>query len=131
MKNLFLKFYNDERVRYLFIGGLTMSLDLFITVSLVEAFNVNESTASMLGVAAATAFSYFFSVTFVFKKANGFNIKSFILFATSMALGLLLTKAILVLMTDVLGVYYLISKGVAIVIVIVLNYLVRKFLIFR
>ena len=72
--------------------------------------------------------NYILSVCFVFSETEKVKSKAkeFIVYAVIGVIGLLLTEAIMYLCTDIIGMYFLLSKIVAAAIVLIWNFVARK-----
>ena len=128
-----------EFMRYLIVGGTAFLIDfcvlvLFNTV-LPELYGYRLYIATALGFIAGLVFNYFFSILFVFKaardKKTGRSAGAFMLFAIIGVVGLGLTELGMYAGTELLHVHYMLVKIVVTGIVLMWNYLGRKFLIFK
>lgn len=141
-----------EIVRFLIVGGgatvvdfLTMSLVLYLMqpeiypdfLSIFLGGTAEPTTlATVIGTGAGflvgLAFNYIFSVLFVYKeKGNSKTVGGFLLFAVLSAGGLLIHLLGMYLGYDLLHINEWIVKIVLTAVVLVYNYLTRKFFIFR
>ena len=141
-----------EIVRFLIVGGgatvvdfLTMSLVLYLMqpeiypdfLSIFLGGTAEPTTlATVIGTGAGflvgLAFNYIFSVLFVYKeKGNSKTVGGFLLFAVLSAGGLLIHLVGMYLGYDLLHINEWIVKIVLTAVVLVYNYLTRKFFIFR
>jgi len=130
-----------EFLRYLLIGGIAFVIDftiLFLTKKFIF-YNMGTSgilLAAALGFTAGLIFNFIFSFIFVFKQVNENakknKIRSFILFALTGIMGLLLTELFMYLGVIIFGEkWHLIVKIFTTVVVLFWNYLSRKILIFK
>ena len=141
-----------EIVRFLIVGGgativdfLTMSLVLYLMqpeiypdfLSIFLGGTAEPTTlATVIGTGAGflvgLAFNYIFSVLFVYKeKGNSKTVGGFLLFAVLSAGGLVIHLLGMYLGYDLLHINEWIVKIVLTAVVLVYNYLTRKFFIFR
>ena len=141
-----------EIVRFLIVGGgatvvdfLTMSLVLYLMqpeiypdfLSIFLGGTAEPTTlATVIGTGAGflvgLAFNYIFSVLFVYKeKGNSKTVGGFLLFAVLSAGGLAIHLLGMYLGYDLLHINEWIVKIVLTAVVLVYNYLTRKFFIFR
>ena len=123
--NGFIQFF-----RYIFVGGIAF-------VAVAGALWLCEKFMHYL-IAAAIAFvfglvvNYVLSVCFVFsgnERKTG-RAAEFIIYGIIGVIGLGLTELIMWLFTDVIGLYFLLSKIVAAAIVLVWNFVARKKIIY-
>lgn len=72
-------------------------------------------------------YNYWASMTFVFNvDKNKSQKRNFILFVIFSVIGLILNDIIIIIVTEKFGIYYLISKIIATIIVMVFNFITRK-----
>lgn len=83
--------------------------------------------SNTLSFAISLLYNYWASMTFVFnvnkKKSKK---KNFILFVIFSVIGLIINDIIIIIVTEKMGIYYLISKVIATFIVMVFNFVTRK-----
>ena len=123
-----------EPLLYLFFGGLTTLLSIFLYWLFAHPLGVPPLAANVVSWILCVAFAYVTNRTWVFRdKARG--AKGILREASSFAAGRLATlgleELILWLGISVLGVSDLVVKILAQVLVIVGNYLISKFLVFK
>ena len=133
-KPLFLEF-----MRYLVVGGSAFLIDFGVLV----AFNTTLPAlngyrlyiATALGFIAGLIFNYIFSILFVFKSARiqkkGRSAAAFMLFALIGIVGLVLTELGMFAGTELLHIHYMLVKIIVTGIVLMWNYLGRKFFVFK
>lgn len=122
---------SSEKSMYLIVGFITYVTDILLSVVFVNFLLLDYVSASVLGFIASTMVSYLLTVQYVFVGSKVKKRYTLPLYVITTALGIVITKFVLELLTEDLGLHYLISKNVAILFIIVFNYFVRKFLIFR
>ena len=85
-------------------------------------------TAAAVAFFVGLAVNYFLSVIFVFSESEQLTnkLKEFITYAVIGAIGLLITEFIMYVLTDICHLYFLLSKVVAAIIVLVWNFVARK-----
>ena len=72
-------------------------------------------------------YNYWASMTFVFRvNKNKSQKRNFILFIIFSIIGLILNDIIIIIVTEKFGIYYLISKIIATIIVMIFNFITRK-----
>ena len=123
-----------EPLLYLFFGGLTTLLSIFLYWLFAHPLGVPPLAANVVSWILCVAFAYVTNRTWVFRdKARG--AKGILREAASFTAGRLATlgleELILWLGISVLGVSDLVVKRLAQVLVIVGNYLISKFLVFK
>lgn len=133
MKKISEKLTEQEIIRYLFFGGLTTGVNLAVFVCLRYA-GISVNRANLASIIAAVVFAFFVNRFFVFGVTGGDKgqiVREFVSFA-GMRMG---TMA-----AEFFGVYFLnrmpgissfASKCLIQVLVIAINYVISKFVIFR
>lgn len=119
--NTFIQFF-----RYIFVGGFAFLADAF-SLWLFEKF-MHYMTAAAVAFFVGLAVNYFLSVIFVFSESEQLTnkLKEFITYAVIGAIGLMITEVIMYVLTDICHLYFLLSKVVAAIIVLVWNFVARK-----
>ena len=127
-KNGFLQLF-----RYLFVGGIATVVDWGVLFGLTELFGLHEMISAVFGFVAGLVTNYLLSKLLVFSaneaKTNG--VLEFLGYALIGVIGLGITELILFLFTNCLSLYYMLSKAIATVVVLIWNYLARKYLLYK
>ena len=132
-KSLIEKIIKKESFRYLFFGGLTTLISIVIySVCILAGLSV--AISNTISTIIAISFAFRVNKIWVFEsrdlsaKTTG---KELIRFVAGRGASYVIETALLVLMVDVMNLHPILSKNFTQVVVIVLNYLVSKFLVFR
>ena len=140
----FLKKYS-EMIRYLIVGGLTTLISLAVYYPLIwYVFNVESkvehTAANVISWVCAVTFAYFANRIIVFKSKDERMIREAVKFVSSRIGSLLIETGIILLFVNVLGFTFAINvfgksfmvmKIIAQVVVVVLNYVFGKLLVFN
>ncbi len=132
--DLFKKCYANRILRYIFFGGLTTLVNLCVFYVLRLAFQVPRDPANIVSVVSAILFAYVVNSRFVFEtKASGFreHVSEFGKFIGARAVTMVIEVGGVWFMADILRVSDLAAKFVIQFIILVLNYLFSRFLVFR
>ena len=122
MKRLF-----GQIIRFVFVGGLSTGIDFCLFLFATEVLEIPYYISNIISFTISLIASYILSMRYVFKEKEGVSrTKQIIMFFVLSIIGLGLNQLILVLLTDVLGLYYVLSKVTAIAIVMVWNFLSKK-----
>ena len=117
--------------RYLFAGAAGFSADLLVLFILTHYLDVYYLLSAMVSFMAGITITYLVSIKWVFGRRSGYGRrKEFAIFSLIGVIGLLITLASMWLLTDILHIYFLISKIVATVLVYFWNFSARKKLLF-
>ena len=124
---------HKEVLLYLLFGGLTTVVSI-VTFALFIALGINELIANVLSWILAVLFAYVTNRTWVFSsdaETKGAVIREMISFFGGRLATLLVEEAILAVFITWLGFPAMWVKVVAQVVVIVLNYVISKFFVFK
>lgn len=126
----------EELINYLIIGILTTIVSLatyyLLTLTVLDANNkVYLQIANIISWLASVTFAYFTNRKFVFKVKNKSNIKECLNFYISRISTLLIDMIIMYIFVSRLKFDNKIVKLIAQVVIIILNYILSKFIVFK
>ena len=123
-----------EAISYLFFGVLTTAVDFITDIVLTRFFSVGEGLANVIAQIVAILFAFFTNKLFVFEdrsmKLQALAVQ-FFKFASLRLVTLILNSAMFFVMIDVLQINDIITKVIVSVIVIILNYIFSKLIVFK
>ena len=113
------------------VGSVAFVLELGLMYLLTECAHVYYLWSSVFSSLCAGGINYLLSTIWVFNQSKVKNKPlEFILFTAIGALGLLLNVFFLWLLTDCIGIYYMFSKVIAMILVFTLIFFIRKYVLF-
>ncbi len=126
----------EELINYLIIGILTTIVSLatyyLLTLTVLDANNkVYLQIANIISWLASVTFAYFTNRKFVFKVKNKSNIKECLNFYISRISTLLIDMIIMYIFVSRLKFDNKIVKLISQVVIIILNYILSKFIVFK
>ena len=126
----------EELINYLIIGILTTVVSLatyyLLTLTILDANNkVYLQIANIISWLASVTFAYFTNRKYVFKVKNKSNIKECLNFYMSRISTLLIDMIIMYIFVSILKFDNKIVKLIAQVVIIILNYILSKFIVFK
>ncbi|MEZ3436089.1 MAG: GtrA family protein [Lachnospiraceae bacterium] len=133
MKKLSEKLMEREVFRYLLFGGMTTGVNLAVFICL-RCAGISVNTANLVSIMAAVVFAFFVNRFFVFGVTNrdGMQIMRELASFAGMRMGTLAIEFFGVyFLNGMLGISGFISKCLIQALVILLNYIISKFVIFR
>lgn len=132
MKRLFLQLFNKFRhlILYGIIGGMSSGLDFLLYTALVEFVGLNYMLANCISVLAGILVSFLLNRKYNFKVEDK-TVRRFLIFLSVGLGGLLFSNLILYLCIEYLFVNELVSKVLSIVPVVLLQFLLNKFITFK
>lgn len=133
MKKLIMRLYGNHVIRYVFFGGLTTLVNLGVYYFLRLVFDMNLVIANIISVAAAILFAYFVNSRFVFEsKADKLweRFLELVKFVSARLSTMVIEVGGVWFMADVLHMSDMWGKLIIQFIILVLNYVFSKFLVF-
>jgi putative flippase GtrA len=125
---------HKEVLLYLFFGGIAFFLNIYLFALFYSTFGINELIANVICWIICVLFQFFTNRTWVFDgktdSAGGF-IRQMASFFGGRVLTLVIEEAILAVFITWLGWNSMAVKLAAQIIVIVLNYVISKLIVFR
>lgn len=131
-KELYLR--HREMISYLFFGALTTAVDFVSYYALTRFLSVGENLANILSQIIAIIFAFFTNKLYVFedKKTDVRSLLSqFVSFASLRCVTLVLNSLLFTVMLDYLKINDIVTKVIISVIVIILNYIFSKLIVFK
>ena len=125
-----------EIIRYLIIGALTTLINIVTYFIVTHSFlnpknSIELQLAEIISWIVAVVFAYFTNRNIVFKMEKNKNIKELISFFSSRIATLLIEMLIMYIFVSLLGFNDKIIKIVTQILVIILNYIFSKFIVFK
>ena len=110
---------------------LSFAIDFFLLALLVENFNIYYLLSGSISFIIGTSVLYLFSTFWIFPnrkfKHKKYEYITFLLLGT---IGLCLNAILLFAFTEIIGLYYLLSKIIAGALIFFINFALRKLILF-
>ena len=117
--------------RYIFVGGTAFVVDFFFLYFFSDICGIYYLISAVLSFIISVLVNYIMSTKWVFNQDNIENkVLEFNLFILISTIGLGFTEILLYFFTDIVGLYYLISKVIAAIIVLFWNFLARRIMFY-
>ena len=134
MKNIYTKY--KEIINYIIVGGLTTCVSLLtyylLTFTILNPnISIELQIATIISWITSVLFAFFTNKKYVFEFKNKFNFKEITSFILSRLSTLLIEMLLMYLFVTVCKYNDKIMKIVVQIIIIILNYLLSKFLVFK
>ncbi len=121
-----------EFTRYFLAGTLTFLADFLILFLLTEFVGINYLWSNFVGVCVGIVLSYILCVKWVFKERRYNRISlEFSLFALTCLIGILLNGLLMWTIVEFGGIHYLLTKIIVTAVIFVLNFVLKKILLFQ
>ena len=123
MKNLF-----SQLIKFGLVGGIAFLIDYGIMVFLTEVFKIPSLISAAISFTVSVIFNYISSVKWVFDvdKEKNSKTKELVVFILLSIVGLGINELIMWIMYKEFGIYYMISKIFATIVVMCYNFITRK-----
>lgn len=125
---------HQEGMRYLIFGALTTLVNIVAYSILYYVFHINNATSNIIAWIIGATFAYITNKLYVFNSKVNTKIellKEILYFYGCRLLTLIIDEAIMIVTVDKFGWNALLMKIIANIIVIVLNFVFSKILIFK
>ena len=132
MKKLILKMYENDVIRYIFWGGCTTLVNL-VSFYLMRIAGLPLMAANIISIILAILFAYVVNSRFVFHDSCETlkdHIQPFVKFISARLVTMVIEVGGVWLLAVVMGFHDLVAKFCTQFLVLVLNYIFSKFLIF-
>lgn len=117
--------------RYIFVGGTAFAVDFFFLYFFSDICGIYYLISAVLSFIISVLVNYVMSTRWVFNQDNIENkVLEFNLFILISTIGLGFTEILLYFFTDIVGLYYLISKIISAIIVLFWNFLARRYMFY-
>lgn len=136
MRNSINQYYKKykEVILYLIFGILTTGVNIAVFWICDTLIHIEYKAGNIIAWIFSVAFAFFMNKFFVFESKNKSNIeasKEAIKFILARIFSLVVDMLLMVLMIDVLKFYSLVAKIISNLVVVIINYVVSKFIIFK
>ncbi len=128
----------SEIIKYLIFGVLTTIVNFIVYVICTDVIKIADFDkyqylfANVISWIVAVIFAYITNKKFVFRdNQKGKQIKKFLMFSGTRVLSLIADMVIILVLVELVHINDLISKIISSVIVVILNYMFSKVIIFR
>lgn len=123
MKKLF-----NQLIKFGVVGVIAFIIDYGIMVLLTEVFNIQSLISAAISFTISVIFNYIASIKWVFdvNKEKNNKAKELIIFIILSVIGLGINELIMWIMDKNFGIYYMISKIIATIVVMCYNFVTRK-----
>lgn len=120
-----------EVILYLFFGGLSFVLNIFIYVCLTKIYHLNELFANAVSWIIVILFVFITNRKWVFDSGKERGIKQFINFVYTRVATLIMEEVVLYIGITVLSIKDLYVKVLGQIVVIIVNYIFSKCIVFK
>ncbi len=118
-------------IRYIIVTAASLLVDSLILFVLTESFQIHYLISGIMGYTAGLFVNYIFSVMWVFQKKKYKNkFIEFLIFILIGFIGMGLNEFFLWFFTEILFLYYMISRGISAVFGYIFKFLARKHILF-
>ncbi|HCS93869.1 MAG TPA: GtrA family protein [Bavariicoccus seileri] len=119
----------EQLMKFGVVGVIASLIDFGVLYVLTEYLGINYLVSSTISFLASVIFNYILSVKWVFVTAKTNKTKELLLFTILSAVGLVINNLLMWVFVEKAGVYYMLAKVIATVVVMLYNFISRKILI--
>lgn len=125
---------NSRAVRYLIAGGATTLVNLIVFTLLCRVLHIEVNISNVISVISAILFAYVINKIFVFRSkcpSPGALLAEFVKFVGARGITMIIEVGGVFLLYNIIGQNELIAKLETQVVVLIANYVISKFLVFK
>ena len=119
----------NQIIKFVVVGGIAFIIDYSILYILTEYMNVHYLISSIISFIVSLIFNYILSIKWVFNANKKQTYKEIIVFIILSSIGLGVNQIIMYIGSDICNIYYMGTKIIATIIVMIWNFCSRKFFI--
>ena len=124
--NIFIQIF-----RYFFAGGIAFVIDFLLLYFLTDVLQLYYLFSSIVGFTVGLVITYLLSIFWIFDQRRFKNrTHEFLIFAIIGIVGLSLTTLCMYIFTTTIGLHYLLSKIITVVLVSFVNFVLKKTILF-
>ena len=116
-------------IKFGIVGASAFLIDYSILYILTEVFGIYYLYSSVISFSVSVIFNYILSIKWVFDVSKKQTIKEFSTFIILSIIGLIINQLIMYIMVEKVSIWYMFSKIVSTIIVMVYNFITRKIFI--
>lgn len=129
MKNKSIQHLAKQIFKFGIVGMIAFLIDYSLLYLLTEFMSIHYMISSIISFLVSLIFNYIASIYWVFDVSKKQTSKEIFIFTILSMIGLGINQFVMYLMTTVGSIYYMVSKLVATVIVMIWNFITRKIFI--
>lgn len=117
----------SQIIKFGFVGGTAFVIDAGLLFLLTEFCGIHYLISGTISFTASVIYNYILSVKWVFDaKKDANKTQEFIVFIVLSVIGLGINQLFMWLFVDMMHIYYMLSKIIATIIVMIYNFITRK-----
>ena len=123
-----------EGITYLISGGIATFLNIGVFALLTYMFKINYGISNIIAIIVSIIFQYISNKFIVFESnRNTFkeNVKEFVSFISCRVITMIMDQAMMTIGVEKLGINELVMKVIVNIIVIIVNYIFSKLIVFK
>lgn len=118
-------------IKFFIVGGFCGLLDLVLLYLLTDIFGIWYIYSGIISFSIVSAISFFLNKNITFKDRNKNNTNQYLRYTAVILVGMTINNFFLFAFTDILGIYYIVSRIFSSLIALIWNYSASKKFIFK
>ena len=119
----------DQILKFGVVGGLAFLIDYVLLYALTEFVGIHYLISSVISFTVSLIFNYILSIKWVFDVTKKQTVKEITIFVILSVIGLGINQVVMYVGSDLLNIYYMLTKIIATAIVMAWNFVTRKIFI--
>lgn len=118
-------------IKFGFVGGSAFVIDAGLLFLLTDFLNIHYLISGTVSFSVSVIYNYILSIFWVFDTSSHKKSQDFVVFVVMSIIGFGINQLLMYILVDLLAVYYMISKVLTTVVVMIYNFITRKLFLER
>ena len=119
----------EQIIKFGIVGVIAFFIDYSLLYILTEFLGIYYLYSSIISFIVSLIFNYIVSIKWVFDVSKKQTLKDFIIFILLSIIGLIINQLVMYIMVEKVNIWYMFSKIISTIIVMIWNFITRKIFI--